>query len=425
MEDIVLPVLVELPCIDDEPPHEYSAGAKNLLVTYAKSAFLEPDPGHLETIFISFSSMGIGMDTFEVIDNWLDRWGHDELLQSKLAFILTDAAESLLKPRHALELLVAKRQLFSSDEIQEEIQGTIDDLQCGLAKPANTANHYMLFDPALPAARRSDLSQATPREFLQLGATCSYLEAPNSQTLLPFGMINGQFTVEPDGWPPMLKNLIQHRLLQIRTDSPEGAFELTDDEALSWYPDRVDLAVNVYVDGDTGQSQADILMTLPTLIRKRVLSMPPAELLMLWRSFVRSEAQKYFLCCLNHFELPSEPTKGDSEIFQSAPESFSLEQLMNLIYNSCRAAAGEQKAQRLPLKHARNFARKILKNRMSSAQDKGWNIGSGFRGDMMPTPHLVQYFATVFLPMGEPAYEKRKPNLSTIEDILLKLRTGA
>jgi len=425
MEDIVLPVLIELPSIDDEPLHEYSAEAKDLLLTYAQSDFLEPDPGHLEAIFISFSAMGLGTETLGVVEKWLARWGHDKDLQSELAFILTDAAESFLPPRQALELLEAKRQLFASEDIKQQIQGTIDDLQCELAKSTKIANHYMLFDSALPAGRRSDLSHATPREFLQLGATCAYLEAPNSQTLLAFGMINGPLTIEPDGWPSMLKNLMQHRLLQIRLDGPEGAFELTDDDALSWYPDRVDLAVNVHVDGDAGRSQAGILMTLPTLIRKLVLSMPPAELLTLWRSFVRSEAQVYFLCCLNYFERPSEPEKGDSEVFQSAPESFSLAQLMNLIYNSCRAAAGEQKAQRLSLKHARNLARKILKNRMLSAQEKDWNIGSGFRGDMMPTPYLVQYFATVFLPMGEPAFEKRKPNLSTIEDALLTLRTGA
>lgn len=426
MADIVLPMLIELPSADDEDePFEYSPRAKELVIALVQSDRLNLDPMHLETLYIAISAMCIGVaPILQVFDAWLERLGRQEVFQQKLVFVLTDAAETLLPPRHALDLLASKRGIFDAEELQESIQETVDVLQEQLAASTHPVDHFMLFDPSLPADRRSDLGQATLSEILQLGAACSYLETPNGQGMLPYSTVNGNFTIETDGWPPILKSLLQTRLLQIRPDSPEGAFELESDGALSWYPGKVDLAVNVYVEGAPGKSQAGILMSLPALIRQQVTSRSANELLVLWRSLVRKEAHEYFLRCLEYFNLPAEPAPGDAEVFQSACETFPLDQLMNLVYNSCRSAAGDQKARRLNLRHARNRAQNILKSRLLNAQEESWEITPGFRGDLMPTPYLVHYFATEFLPMGESTYEKRTPNLAAVETAQLTSSTG-
>ncbi len=424
MEDVVIPALAELPDIEEDEC-SYSAEARSLLYACATHQFLEPTSAKIEEIAIGFRSMGMQRELIDALEIWMKRWGEDESLHQCLHFQLTWTSEHDLPPRQAIGQLTSKRHFFTSEKHLAEIDSLIDELQEQLAELAKPASHFMLFEASSSPEKRSLLKDATPREILQLGAVCSYLEAPNGQTLLPYKMVEGSLTVEPDGWSAMLKNLLQHRLLQIRPNGPEDSFELKDDGSLSWDTDKVDLAINVQVEGDAGLSQSGILMTLPTIVRKRVLEMAPADLLTLWRSFVRSEAEEYFLRCLSYFELPSYPMKGDAEVFQDTPVKFSFEQLLNLIFNACRAAAGDQKAERRPLAHARNRARSILKSRMNNALDEGWEIGPGFRGDLMPTPYLVKYFAEIFLPLSETVYEKRKPNLSTIEDALLQLKTGA
>lgn len=67
----------------------------------------------------------------------------------------------------------------------------------------------------------------------------------------------------------------------------------------------------------------------------------------------------------------------------------------------------------------------MLKTRMKNAVEDGWEIGPGFRGELMPMPYVVKFFAETFIPLGEAVYEKRKPNLSSIEDAFLRLKLGA
>jgi len=424
MEDIVIPTIAELPD-SEEDDYKYSEQAKALFYTCATHRFLKPTAARIEELGLGFSAMGIHQKLMEALENWMERWGEDQALHQSLHFQLTWTAESYLPPRQGIEQLSSKRHYFTSDAHLEEIDSLIEQLQDGLAESAKPAHNFMLFDASVPAGKRFPLGKATPRELLQLGSVCSYLEAPNGQSLLPYKQTQGWLTIERGGWPWLLKNLLQHRLLQIRPDGPQGSFEINEDGTLSWNPDEVDLAVNIEVEGKAGQSQSGILMTLPALLREHVLSMPPEELLYLWRSFVRSEAQEYFLRCLDYFDLPPAPVRGDEEVFESAEESFSLEELLNLTYNACRAAAGDQKAERRPLAHARNRARSMLKTRMKNAVEDGWEIGPGFRGELMPMPYVVKFFAETFIPLGEAVYEKRKPNLSSIEDAFLRLKLGA
>ena len=67
----------------------------------------------------------------------------------------------------------------------------------------------------------------------------------------------------------------------------------------------------------------------------------------------------------------------------------------------------------------------MLKTRMKNAVEYGWEIGPGYRGELMPMPYVVKFFAERFLPLGEAVYEKRKPNPSSIEDALLRLHIPA
>lgn len=422
IEDIVLPTLAELPDVEEDD-YRYSSEEKDLFYACATHPLLALSSARLEEIGFTFSTMGLQARLMDALEVWMNRASEDESLQDKIHYLLIWSVEEL-PARRAIEQLESKRHFFASQEHLEEIDALIDDLKGTLSESAPPTGHFMLFDASAPAGSRTLLEGATTRECLQLGATCEFLESPNGQSLLPYKEVGGRLAIDPGGWPPMLKNLLQHRLLQIRPDGPDGVFELSDDGTLTWFPSDVELAVNVQVEGEAGQTQSGILLSLPSLIRKHVLAVTPEELLFLWRSLVRSEAEEYFLSCLDYFGLPSDPAKGDAEVFQDTPESFSLEQLLNLIYNACRAAAGDQRAERRAPAHARNRARSTLKSRISNALEEGWEIGPGFRGDLMPTPYLVKYFAETFLPLGETVYEKRRPNLSSVEDALIRLRAG-
>ena len=424
LEDVLLPVITELPSVEDGEA-SYSEGTKALLVECASKSILHLTPSAVEAFGSGFNAMGAHEELLSVMEGWLLRpeMASDEL-QKSIHYELTSTVEYYLAPRFGIEYLTRTRGYFRAENHLEQIDSLVHELEKQLSSSTKSINHFMIYQPSKPSAERQDLDAIPLREILHLGAACSFLESPTGQSMTPFRNTNGHLTIEPDGWAPMLKALLQHQLLQIRPDSIEGSFDLNQDGMLSWYPAEVELAANVQVNGQAGESQSGILLSLPELIRRRVLAAPVEELLSIWNSLVRAEAKEYFLRCLDYFDFPSDPVKGDDEVFLDTPKHFSLEELFNLIYNNCRAAAGDQKAERRPLAHARNRARSMLKTRLNNAIAESWDIGPGFRGEIMPTPYLVEYFFTIFLPLGEKVYESGRPNASSIENALLALRVG-
>ncbi|MFP3979025.1 hypothetical protein [Marinobacter sp. KMM 10035] len=425
VEDVLIPVIAGLPSVEDEGAC-YSNETKALMMECASRSILRLTPTAVEAFGMGFNSMGAHEELLSVMEGWLqcsDMSGDE--LEKSIYCELTSTVELYLPQRLRIEHLIRMQGYFSEKMHLEQIDAIVDELEKQISDSTKSTNHYMIFQSSRSPAERQSLDDIPLREILHLGAVCSFLESPTGQSIIPFRNADGHLTINPNGWSPMLKTLLQHQLLQIRADGPEGSFDLDQDGMLSWYPAEVELAVNVRVDGQAGESQSGIMLSLPTLIRRRLLATPLEELLSLWNSLIRAETKEYFLRCLEYFDFSSEPVKGDDEVFLDTPKHFSLEELLNLIYNNCRAAAGDQKAERRSLVHARNRARRMLKTRLSNAVSEDWHIGPGFRGDLMPIPYLVEYFSETFLPLGQTVYERERPNVSSIEKALLALRVGS
>jgi hypothetical protein len=208
-------------------------------------------------------------------------------------------------------------------------------------------------------------------------------------------------------------------LLQIRVDSPKGSFSIEEGGSLNWIPEEIELAVNVRIEGAAGHNQAGILASLDDAIQDRVRDADPKELVELWQMIVEREALQFYFECLEHFEMPTKPTGDEEDIFEGKAKIYSLSELMNLTYNSCNYASGQQSAKKLAPAHARNMAKKITVSRIDRARSEGWNIRPGYRLPNHSAPYLVQYFYRGLTKLGAASYTELVPNVESVVGALL------
>ncbi|QCF28093.1 hypothetical protein [Hydrocarboniclastica marina] len=405
--DIVYPSLSSLCEVEEfESPDDKR---NQLLLWIAQSPLLDPANPQTKRLIqalrdIEQPSHAVQL-AYKCIDALPDK---DEAI---LDLVLT--AVDMFPPRQALEIIEPYETLLQSDrakkvfaEQKAYVEGELRD--AGRTVPG----HWAMFDPAEPTQGRPDLYDQDAQLVVELGAAVSFLASPTGQSLLPFSQTKTLFGPRENEWPLTLKRLIQSRLLQVRRESAEGSFEMHEDQRFSWVPAHVELAVNL----DSDDSQSGIILGLQNEIQEYVLHSTPVALLPVWQHLVSIEAHDYWISCMEYFRLPTHTLEDDEAHFQSAAALFSLSELMNLIYNVCQSAAGEQKARMLTNTHARNLAGSMLRSRMERAQAEGWTIKRGFRGELMPMSHLIQFFFTDFIPIGQETYECVVPNTGTLAD---------
>lgn len=424
MWDVVYPTLKELwerMDEDEVKPVTHTDGRADLLVEVAKSPLLDHRCPEMYDLLESLRALGRPREAIALACICIETVDDPDALIIHLAELAVEA----YPPKQALEIIEPYGGRLVDDsarnEFSEHEELLMEVISGGAADPAQ---HWMLFDPAVPPGERRCFAEHELRSVFHLGAAVTFLASPTGQSLLPYRETNEEFGIWSGDWPRILKSLLSQQLLQIRVDSPKESFTVDGEGQISWIPAYVELAVNLSVPGDAGKSQSGIIVSLPAIVRRCVLETNPVDLLSFWRALVQEEVEAYYFACLSHFRLPTERVGDETEMFTGVAETYSLSDLMNLIYNSCQAAAGEQKAKGLSNPHARNMAKKIVSNRIERARTEGWDIKKGYRSDLMPASYLVRYFCTVFLPLEESVYKSQAPNVESVASALEALKVS-
>lgn len=283
--------------------------------------------------------------------------------------------------------------------------------------------HWAIYNPQLPADQRVSIEDLSTLDLLYVGATVQALKSPTSQELLPmklsgirdFGPMNNSFN-------KISGALLRQGVLRVSPQSPQGSYTLEEDGSITWRPGDVQLALNV--DIGSGTSQSGIIQGMPGAVIDQVCSSDPATLVTVWQALCAQEAIAYWNRVLAHFQLPESQHEDDPLIFELAVRTYSFSQLMNLVFNACRSAAGEQKAKRMGGERTVTMARSMVRRRFENAKAQNWDIRSGFRSNHLPESFLVRYFCSVFLPMGQATYEDQVPNIKAVVAAQEALKAG-
>lgn len=209
----------------------------------------------------------------------------------------------------------------------------------------------------------------------------------------------------------MLRHLSDRGIIQPHPASSPSAFEWEGEQLAGYDLGKVHWGIPV---GGRQLPFGDLQEVLESKLRKGPEEWPEswqAELPVLWREIILSEALRYLIYCLkdHHFDF----TPGDKTrlVLRSALEEFSLAQMWNQIWKCSKDAAAYYQRGGVGRAQAANSVVTRIQGYGEYAKANGWEIRPSRRERNIPIPMVVSVLFSTGLSIGHTYQEQIPPPL--------------
>ncbi|WP_319470105.1 hypothetical protein [uncultured Pseudodesulfovibrio sp.] len=249
------------------------------------------------------------------------------------------------------------------------------------------------------------------------------MRASRAESLLALGTfspngIQDNITTSTDQTSLLLRELRDAGVIGVAAyQSPIEAFDLGDDDTLSYYIFKVHYETTFAPDEDTA---AELLKEIEQAFRTK--NWPhhwrfdgAEDLYDLWKKFALEESLQYLRYYLEERKLPYNPGPKTLQVLESALENFSTSQVVKMIWAAAKGAVDFMQRKGVSAKHAANTVPGAIQRYADRVLAEGWDYKGFERNYNMPRSMVVEILHDLALQLGSKGWST-SPNLESVSN---------